>query len=120
MKISWNDVDFAIILGFLVTGPQAAQRTKNLFIRFSRLRINYLVGRGNVVRATPGVATALTAGLAAAIVGPLFVAGWASAMGSGVDRHGISARDAAMWKRRIEWCQDIQHRFPRLEEFFEE
>ncbi|UPK90794.1 hypothetical protein LCI18_001729 [Fusarium solani-melongenae] len=120
MNISWNDVDFAIILGFLVTGPQAAQRTKNLFIRFSRLRINYLVGRGNVVRATPGVAAALTAAWVAAIAGPLFVVGSALAVGSGVDRHGISARDEAMWKRRIEWCKDIQHRFPQLEEFFEE
>ncbi|RMJ07396.1 hypothetical protein CDV36_013010 [Fusarium kuroshium] len=34
---SWNDVDFAIILGFLVTGPQAARITKDLFDRFSRL-----------------------------------------------------------------------------------
>lgn len=131
MNISWNDVDFAIILGFLVTGPRATQSTKDLFASFSRLRINQaLAARGDFSRkgfltcwcvsATAGAVTLLTGGLAAPITGPLFVGGCFSGLGFGFAGDAINARDVKMWKKRIEGCQDLQRRFPQLEGFFEE
>ncbi|KAM5343282.1 hypothetical protein ACJ41O_014248 [Fusarium nematophilum] len=35
-EVSWNDVDFAIILGFLATGQQATRRSKDLFDSFTK------------------------------------------------------------------------------------
>ncbi|EEU37262.1 uncharacterized protein NECHADRAFT_78360 [Fusarium vanettenii 77-13-4] len=131
MKISWNDVDFAIILGFLNTGPQVTQRMKELFACFSRLRINQaLAARANLSRkgflacwcvsATAGAVTFLTGGLAAPITGPLFVGGCFSGLGVGLAGDSILAHDMKMWKRRIEGCQDLQRRFPQLEEIFQD
>ncbi|KAI8722688.1 hypothetical protein NCS52_00413200 [Fusarium sp. LHS14.1] len=117
MNISWNDVDFAIILGFLTTGPQATQRTKDLFTCFERLRIRQapdlrftmsakrFMASWGVSMAAVAV-TFLTGGSAAPITGPVIVGSW------------VSARDTAMWDRRMACCQDLQRRFPQLEEFF--
>ncbi|RSL92039.1 hypothetical protein CEP52_014059 [Fusarium oligoseptatum] len=130
MNISWNDVDFAIILGFLVTGPQAAPRTMDLFTRFSILRIEQalearqmVAGNGFMtcwcVGAAAGAVTFLTGGLAAPVTIPLFVGSGVTGMGFGVAGASISARDLNMWKKRIEWCQTLQRRFPQLEGLFE-
>ncbi|RSL45926.1 hypothetical protein CEP53_010548 [Fusarium sp. AF-6] len=126
-NISWNDVDFAIILGFLVTAPQAAQTTKDLFTCFSRLRMEQAQeGRVLVpmkgfftcwcVCAAAGAVTVLTGGLAAPVTTPLFVGSNVTGMGFGFAGLAIGVRDQNIWEKRIEFFQALQRQFPQLEE----
>ncbi|EFX06567.1 hypothetical protein CMQ_6888 [Grosmannia clavigera kw1407] len=120
-KISWNDVDFAIILGFLVTGPQATTTCKALFSHFSQMRIDQaLIPRRNdafgLSMAALG-ATILTGGLATPITAPMIVGGLLPVMDTGSDK-SLSPRDAAMWQHREASCQRLLSQFHELRSVF--
>jgi hypothetical protein len=112
-NISWNDVDFAILLGALVTGPKAAAKCKELFQTMETLRFEqFLVPRAQM---SAGLATAMgamailgTGGLAAPFVGPM-VLGKFGASGA-----KISKRDQIIWDQRLDTMRDLGHRFPQL------
>ncbi|RSL49689.1 hypothetical protein CEP54_012288 [Fusarium duplospermum] len=105
VNLSWNDVDFAIILGFLVVGPPAARSTTDLFTRFSTLRINQVLGARQMVRENEAVSLWWWMYTVAGTVVPLI---------------GLFAalETIKMWNRRIAYCRVLQRRFPQLEELF--
>lgn len=120
-RISWNDVDFAIILGFLVTGSQAATTSKAIFSHFSQLRIDQaLIPRRKAAfglsMAALG-ATILTGGLASPITAPLLVSGTLPVVDMALDKT-LSPRDAAMWQQREDACRKLLGQFHELKAIF--
>lgn len=125
MDISWNDVDFAIILGFLVIGTQAADKSAMLFAGFEQLRIKQvLVPRRNMpgkgfmgcwwTSVAAGVLTVATGGLAAPVTGPVIFGSGIAGMGIGVIGMGVQARDSSLWATRRATCRDLATQFEQL------
>jgi hypothetical protein len=118
-NISWNDVDFAILLGSLVVGPKAMGRCRELFQAMETLRFEqFLVPRAQLsagfVTAVSAMAVLGTGGLAAPFVGPM-VLGKFGASGA-----KISRRDQVIWDQRLDVSRDLGVRFPQLRDFFDE
>lgn len=112
-NISWNDVDFALLLGALATGPKAADRVANLFQIMQDLRLEqFLVPRAQMsaglVTAVSAMAILGTGGLAAPFVGPM-VLGKLGASGT-----RLSRRDQIIWNERMDTMRRLGDRFPQL------
>ncbi|KAK4451051.1 hypothetical protein QBC34DRAFT_459627 [Podospora aff. communis PSN243] len=104
-NISWNDVDFAILLGALVVGPKATDKCGDLFQTMETLRLEqFLVPRAQLsagfVTAVSAMAILGTGGLAAPFVGPMVL----GKLGSGAK---ISRRDQAIWDQRMERGREL-------------
>ncbi|KAK0639688.1 hypothetical protein B0T16DRAFT_247265 [Cercophora newfieldiana] len=121
-NISWNDVDFAILLGALmVVGPgdddaEAATSTcRELFYTMGTIRLEqFLVPRAQL---SAGFATAVgvmailgTGGLAAPLVGPMML----GKLGAAAGMEKISRRDRVIWDQRLDKSRDLAVRFPQL------
>ncbi|OTA58444.1 hypothetical protein K449DRAFT_334693 [Hypoxylon sp. EC38] len=126
LNISWNDVDFAIILGLLVTGSCAAEKSKILFDAFWNLRVQQVLRPRSqacikpfvgswVIGFTSGLVTAATLGLAAPVTGPVFVGSWCAALGFGIAGTGMQIREEAMLRKRNAACRKLLNQFPQLE-----
>ncbi|KAK5652318.1 hypothetical protein OQA88_10668 [Cercophora sp. LCS_1] len=118
-NISWNDVDFAIMLGALVAGPKAEQKCRDLFQTMETLRFEqFLVPRAQL---GAGLATAMgamailgTGGLAAPFVGPMVLNKF------GASGARISKRDQIIWDQRMDAMRDLGHRLPQLQVLFDD
>ena len=112
-NISWNDVDFAILLGLLVTGSRAEEKSKTLFQTLEALRFEQLLvpraqlGAG-LMTAMGAMAILGTGGLAAPFVAPM-VLGKLGA--SGVR---LSQRDQLVWDQRLDATRRLVDKFPQL------
>lgn len=118
-NISWNDVDFAILLGALMVVGQedeaATRKCRELFHTMGTVRLEqFLVPRAQL---SAGFATAAgvmailgTGGLAAPLVGPMMLGKLGAAVGTGK----ISRRDRAIWDQRLDKGRDLAIRFPQL------
>ncbi|KAK0622383.1 hypothetical protein B0T14DRAFT_552844 [Immersiella caudata] len=117
-NISWNDVDFAILLGALTVGPKATEKCRELFQSMGTIRLEqFLIPRAQL---SAGFATAIgamailgTGGLAAPFVGPMVLGKLGK---SGVR---ISRRDQVIWDERLDRGRDLSERFPELQELFD-
>lgn len=129
MHISWNDVDFAIILGFLVIGTQAADKSAMLFANFEQLRIEQVLvsirkapAKGfmsfSFASVAAGALTVATGGLAAALLVPIIFHSSVGSFGMGVIDAGVSVRDSYLWKTRRVACRDLVTQFEQLEVLF--
>lgn len=126
LNISWNDVDFAIILGLLVTGSCAVEKSKILFNAFWKLRVQQVLrprlevcdkpfkGAWSVGFAS-GLATVASLGLTAPVTIPLFLWSWGVAMGSGIAGFEMQRHDEAMLGKRIAACRKLRRQFPQLQ-----
>jgi hypothetical protein len=130
MNIWWNDVDFAVLLGFLVAGNRAAAKCKSMLNVFHELRYEEVVkprSEGCVkgfmaswgVAMLSGVVTAASGGLAAPVTVPLFATAWATGMGCGIAGTAISKGEKAKRDRRAQACRDLLSRFPQLRLVFD-
>ena len=112
-NISWNDVDFAILLGLLITGPRAEEKSKTLFQALEALRFEQLLvpraqlGAG-LMTAMGAMAIFGTGGLAAPFVGPM-VLGNLGASGA-----QLSPRDQRVWNQRLDATRRLVDKFPQL------
>jgi len=112
-NISWNDIDFALLLGILVVGPKVVEKCKELFQTMETLRFEqFLVPRAQL---SAGLATAMgamailgTGGLAAPFLGPMVL----GKFGASVPR--ISRRDQVMWDQRLDAMRRLAEEFPQL------
>lgn len=121
-NISWNDVDFAVLLAALVVaGPEAAEKCRGLFRTTETLRLEQML----VPRAQlgAGLATAVgamailgTGGLAAPFVAPMVL----GKFGGGTSTAKIGRRDQLIWDQRRDAMRDLARRFPRLRAVFDD
>lgn len=114
-NISWNDADFAILLGALVTGSKAVEKVRELFQVMETLRLEqFLLPRAQMsaglVTAVSAMAILGTGGLAAPFVGPM-VLGKFGASGA-----KISRRDQIIWNERMDTIKHLGDKFPQLRE----
>ncbi|KAK5999034.1 hypothetical protein PT974_01421 [Cladobotryum mycophilum] len=131
INMSWNDVDFAIILGLLTTGPRAAKKSKALLDIFNQLRTKQVfsaraqeASKGSLncwwVGAASGIITVATLGAASPLTVPLFVGSWATGIGYNIAGVTIDQRNRSMLEKRTEACLRLCGRFPQLRGIFDE
>lgn len=111
--ISWNDIDFAIFLGLLTTGPEAAQISKQLFQTMGTVRLEQiLVPRAQLasglLTVVGAAAVIRTGGLAAPFVGPMVLGRF------GAEGAKIRKRDQVIWDERVDMLKGLSEKFPQL------
>ncbi|KAI1772032.1 hypothetical protein F4818DRAFT_454229 [Hypoxylon cercidicola] len=126
LNITWNDVEFAIILGLLVVGPPAVEKSKLLFEEFWKLKIRQafrvraeVAPKGFLSSWCVGASSAIliigTGGLAAPIALPFFLGSCATGLGFGVAGCVLDCCHASKFQKRVSACQKLLRRFPQLD-----
>lgn len=114
LRMLWDDVDFAVILGLLVLGPAAATRSVKIYRALCKLRAEQAeVTRRSAPSLDPFLIAAATGGLAAPFVLPLMAGGWAAAV-------AMKNRNGAMPEQRRKAYRSLMTQFPELKVLFEE
>jgi hypothetical protein len=103
----WNNIDFAIILAFLLVGTSSSEICKKLFGQFANLRLQeaqriYDLNRSRF-GAGAAVLTLLTGGLAAPLTIPMM-------MGASAAEMPMSSRDRYLWEKRTSRCQELSEK----------
>ncbi|KAI1023699.1 hypothetical protein LB505_011208 [Fusarium chuoi] len=113
INIYWSDIDFAILLAFLLVGTSSTGTCKKLFDQFSSLRVEKASRNKELNRTRLGagaaVLTLLTGGLAAPITIPMM-------MGAEMT---TSTHDRYLWSERMRMCKQILGRYEKLEAIIE-
>ncbi|KAG9498297.1 hypothetical protein J7337_011194 [Fusarium musae] len=113
VNIYWSDIDFAIILAFLLVGTSSTDICKKLFDQFSNLRVEKASRNKELNRTRLGagaaVLTLLTGGLAAPITIPMM-------MGAEMT---TSTHDRYLWSERMRMCKELLGRHEKLEAIIE-
>ncbi|KAH7150827.1 hypothetical protein DER46DRAFT_613920 [Fusarium sp. MPI-SDFR-AT-0072] len=113
VNIYWSDIDFAIILAFLLVGTSSIEICKTLFDQFSTLRVEKASRNKELNRTRLGagaaVLTLLTGGLAAPITIPMM-------MGAEMT---TSTHDRYLWGERMRMCKELLGRYKQLEAIIE-
>jgi hypothetical protein len=129
MNIWWNDVDFALLLGYLIVGQGAATKCKTILEVFCHLREEEVVRprnegcvKGRVVSFGVGavsfMATFATGGFLAPVTVPLFLTSCGTVMGCGIAESEISRGVMVKRLRRLDAFNDLVGRFPQLNALF--
>lgn len=110
----WNDVDYAILLSFLLVGKSSTEICKKMFDHFANLRVEYAQRNTDLNRSRAGAAllTLLTGGLAAPVTIPMM-------MGAGDAAMTMSANDRYLWGERNNMCKELMARHKELEAIIE-
>ncbi|RGP81406.1 hypothetical protein FLONG3_551 [Fusarium longipes] len=105
----WSDVDYAIILAFLLVGKSSADVCKKMFDHFANLRVEHAQRNTDLNRSRAGAAllTLLTGGLAAPVTIPMM-------MGAGDAAMTMSANDRYLWGERMNMCKELLDRYKEL------
>ncbi|KAF5675792.1 hypothetical protein FHETE_2395 [Fusarium heterosporum] len=104
----WNDIDFAIIFGFLLVGSSSADVCKKLFEQFATGRIEQAQrNKRSQLGAGAAILTLLTGGLAAPVTIPMM-------MGAGAAEMTMSKRDRFLWEQRRSMCKELLDRYQQL------
>ncbi|KAM0187280.1 hypothetical protein ACHAPI_011193 [Fusarium lateritium] len=103
----WNNIDFAIILAFLLVGNSSTDICKKIFDQFTSLRLqeaqrNYDLNRSRF-GAGAAVLTLLTGGLAAPLTIPMM-------MGASAAEMTMSSRDRYLWEKRTNRCKELSEK----------
>ncbi|KAM0248869.1 hypothetical protein ACHAQJ_009268 [Trichoderma viride] len=115
IRMLWDDVDFAVILGFLVMGPGASTKSIKIYRALCKLRAEQAeTPRRGAPNIDPFLIAAATGGLAAPFVLPLLAGGWAAAM---KNRNLNGA--AMMPEQRRSAYKSLTMQFPELKALFE-
>ncbi|SPJ77929.1 uncharacterized protein FTOL_06352 [Fusarium torulosum] len=103
----WNNIDFAIILAFLLVGTSSTNICKQIFGHFANLRIQEAQRTYDLNRSRFGagaaVLTLLTGGLAAPLTIPMM-------MGASAAEMPMSSRDRYLWEKRTSRCQELSEK----------
>jgi hypothetical protein len=129
INIWWNDVDFALLLGFLVVGQRAAAKCKSIFKVFRQLREEEVVkprsegcGKGSLtcwgIAVFSFAAMAVSGGALAPVTAPLFATACTTGLGCGVAASAIRYGEMKKRCRRFQACRDLVHSFPQLRTIF--
>ncbi|KAF4949948.1 hypothetical protein FGADI_8549 [Fusarium gaditjirri] len=113
VNIYWSDIDFAIILAFLLVGASSVDMCKKLFDQFSNMRVEKASRNKELNRTRLGagaaVLTLLTGGLAAPITIPMM-------MGAEMT---TSTHDRYLWSERMRMCKELLGSYQQLEAIVE-
>jgi hypothetical protein len=110
MRMLWDDVDFAAILGFLVMGPAATTKSIKIYQALCKLRAEQAESpRRGAPTIDPFLIAAATGGLAAPFMLPLMAGGWAA----------MKNRNSAMPEQRRKAYKSLTMQFPELKVLFE-
>ncbi|KAF4955343.1 hypothetical protein FSARC_11877 [Fusarium sarcochroum] len=116
IDIFWNNVDFTIILSFLLVGTSSTDICKKMFDQFASLRLEQAHRNKDMNRAQLGagaaIFTLLTGGLAAPLTIPMM-------MGVEAAEKTMSRRDRFLWGERLSACQNLLSRFEKLSAIIE-
>ncbi|RFU79653.1 hypothetical protein TARUN_2568 [Trichoderma arundinaceum] len=111
MRMLWDDVDFAVILGLLAMGPAAATKSVKIYRALCKLKAEQTgapkQGGPNI---DPFLLAAAAGGLAAPFMLPLMAGGWAA----------MKSRSGAMPEQRRKAYRCLIVQFPELKVLFEE
>ena len=112
----WNNVDFAIILGFLLVGTSSADICKKMFDQFASLRLEQAQRNKTLNRSHLGagaaILTLLSGGLAAPLTIPMM-------MGVEAAETTMSRRDRYLWGERTKVCKELLSRYESLSAIIE-
>ncbi|KAF5026413.1 hypothetical protein F66182_1478 [Fusarium sp. NRRL 66182] len=107
-NIYWNNIDFAIIFGFLLVGASSTEICKKMLDQFASLRIEQAQrNKRSRLGAGAAVLTLLTGGLAAPITIPMM-------MGVGATEMTMPKRDRLLWEERTSMCEKLSDRYEQL------
>lgn len=111
MRMLWDDLDFAVILGLLVTGSAATTKSVKIYRALCKLRADQA---GSPKRGAPNIDPLLIAaaagGLAAPFMLPLMAGGLAA----------LKSRNGAQPEQRRRAYRSLTSKFPELKALFEE